>query len=168
MSAPFSLRSAGQIVLSGMAAGVMAPFVYVLVVAVDAYLGYDFIPWLISAPTEMFRPWIVAPGATLLGAALGWYLSVRSLKTGTKLVRAALIGAGFGLLNVPVAFQMGIFAYWLRGGDNPVWAPRGWLPDVPWMVWHSFPVAVPCGVLLGLLVASLCRNPARVSDEASD
>jgi NhaP-type Na+/H+ or K+/H+ antiporter len=117
-------------------------------------LGYSFFIPLMSMPADLGSPWTVAPGATLLGATLGYLLRRTSDRAKDQPWRGAVLGALPAPLNVPLTLQVTLVAFNLRGGRVALWP----LPyDIREAVIHTLPVALPCGVLLGMVIGLLER-----------
>ncbi|MEW6282679.1 MAG: hypothetical protein AB1758_28980, partial [Candidatus Eremiobacterota bacterium] len=120
-------------------------------------LGYQPEPMFISFPDTLLQPWVVAPGAALAAALLVWTLGpavpgqdVRRLLVGTAL------GAVLGWANAPVSVLVALVLDIVLGGSHTLGGVLTlWWQGIPWILSLAWPVALPCGAWMGLLVASL-------------
>ncbi len=136
----------------------MAPLVYYGVRMELSELGYQMFPMFVNLPDTLDLLWIVAPGAALASVLLDWTLGPFRPGTYLKRVGAGLVlGGVLGWANVPLSVLLALYLDAAAPGSSRSFAQLlpVWLQSIPAMLALGFPVAVPCGVALGFVVASM-------------
>lgn len=134
----------------------MAPLVYYGVRYEMSQLGYEMFPMFVSLPTTFDLLWIVAPGAALGAAVLDWTLG--PYRTGTLVKRLGMgvvLGAVLGWANAPLAALLALYLHSQLSPSGHTFAALipVWVQSLPAMLALAFPVAAPCGAVLGFVTA---------------
>lgn len=145
----------------------VAPSVYAWVRNAAGELGYDMFPMWVNLPNTLELLWVVAPGAALAAVLLDWTLG--PYREGTlvgRLGAGVLLGGVLGWANAPLSVLLALVLHAFMGARESLLALIGiWFQSLPPMLALAFPVAVPCGALLGFVVATLGALEVRPESE---
>jgi hypothetical protein len=143
-------------VLAMLSAGV-APLLYFGVRTQLESMGYIMYPMWVSIPDTLELLWPVAPGAFLAALLLDYTLG--PFRRGTLLKRlgwGTLLGAVLGWANAPFSVLVCLWLYVGQGSQvSLLSAFQIWVQCIPAILFLAMPVALPCGAVLGILVAAL-------------
>lgn len=148
-------------VLRALLVAVAAAPVYALARGLAEAAGVALLPSMLPLPWSLFEVWPVVPGAFAF-ALLVDVLVRRVAGAWRRLGCGAAAGALLGLLNAPLAVLVALLGFhlaspWKYGLQALL---EEWLRQLPVILLLGIPVALPCGLILGLLAAWLA-TPAR-------
>ena len=120
-------------------------------------------------PMPGIQSWVVGPGAALMGGWMAWHLDRMRLSLRQRVLWAGVAGCGLGVLNTPVALGLmlvteivvpasrtgALSVSHLVGG---IWRADALLVGAAFATALGAPIAAPCGAVMGVLIALLCRR----------
>ena len=156
-----------------LACGTGAPIVYSGIYLLLVTTG-DFFGLKSALPDPGVQSWVVGPGAALMGGWMAWRLDGMRLALPKRLLWGGLAGAGLGILNTPftlgLLYTVELVRSVLAMGTVLHWSD--YLSNIGAFIFMTFlavlavvlgtlagvPIAAPCGAVMGIVIALLCRK----------